>query len=73
MGDPGGPRGGASVEKVGWTRGKIDCQKVYLMYFMSFLLGNKYRPEESRVNMSTPVYPMALPLGDLFTKSNYKN
>ena len=34
-------RGGASFEKVGWTRGKIYCQKVYLMFFMSFLLWNK--------------------------------
>ena len=31
-------RGGTSLEKVGWPRCKIDCQKVYLMFFMLFLL-----------------------------------
>ena len=29
-------RGGASFEIVGWTRGKIYCQKVYLMFLISF-------------------------------------
>ena len=32
------------------------------MSFISFLLRNKYRPEESGVGMSTPVHPMAPPL-----------
>ena len=50
-------RGGASPEKVGWKRDSIDGQKVYLMIFMSFLLRNEYRPEESGVDMSTPVHP----------------
>ena len=35
-------RGGASPEKVGWTRGRIDCQKVCLTLFISFLLKNEY-------------------------------
>ena len=51
-------RGGTSFEKVGLIRGQIYCQKVYLM-FSIFLLGNNYRPEESRVNISTPVHPGA--------------
>ena len=51
--------GGTSFEKVGWTIGKIDCQKVYLTFFISFLLRNKCRPEESGVDMSTPVHPVA--------------
>ena len=55
-------RGGASFKKVGWTRGKIYCQKVYLMFLTSFLLRNEYRPEESGVDMSTPVHPVAPPL-----------
>ena len=29
-------RGGASPEKVGWKRDRIDGQKVYLTIFMSF-------------------------------------
>ena len=29
---------------------------------MSFLLGNEYRPEESGVDMSSPVNPVAPPL-----------
>ena len=33
------PRDGASSEKVGWARDKIDCQKVYLLFFISLLLG----------------------------------
>ena len=36
-----GPRGGASFEKVGRTGGRIYCQKMYLMIFISFLLWNK--------------------------------
>ena len=44
--------GGASFEKVGWTRGKIDCQKVYLLFFILLLLRNKYRPEESGADIS---------------------
>ena len=55
-------RGGASPEKVGWKRDKIDGQKVYLTNFMSFSLRNEYRPEESGVDMSTPVHPVAPPL-----------
>ena len=42
-------RGGASLEKVGWKRDRIDGQKVYLTIFMSFLLRNEYRPKESGV------------------------
>ena len=61
------PRGGASIEKVGWTRGKIDCQKVYPMFFTSFLLRNIYQPEESGVDMSTPVHPMAPPFNCYLT------
>ena len=34
-------RGGASFQKVGWTRGKINCQKVYVMFFISLLHMNK--------------------------------
>ena len=30
-------------ENVGWTRGNIDCQKVYLMFSISYLLRNKPR------------------------------
>ena len=45
-------RGGASFKKVGWTRGKIDCQKVYLMFLISFFLSNKCRPEVSGADMS---------------------
>ena len=55
-------RGGVSFEKVGWIRRKIYCQKVYLMIFISFLLWNKYCPEKSGVDMSTPVHPVAPPL-----------
>ena len=55
-------RGGASPEKVGWKGDRIDGQKVYLMIFMSFLLRNEYRPQESGVDMSTPVHPVAPPL-----------
>ena len=55
-------RGGTSPEKVGLTRGKTDCQKVYLTFFMLFLLRNEYRSDESGVGMSTPVHPAALPL-----------
>ena len=47
---------------MGWKSDKIDGQKVYLTIFMSFLLGNRYRPEESGVDMSTPVHPVAPPL-----------
>ena len=32
-------RGGASPEKVGWTRDQIDCQKVHLMFLHRFCLG----------------------------------
>ena len=32
------------------------------MFFMSFLLRNKFRSEECGVDMSTPVSPMAPPL-----------
>ena len=32
------------------------------MFFISFLLRNKYRPEESAVDMSTPVHPVVPPL-----------
>ena len=35
-------RGGASSENVGWTRSKIDRQKVNLNVLISFLLRNKY-------------------------------
>ena len=52
-------RGGASQEKMGRKSGRIDGQKVNLTIFMSFLLGNGYRPEESGVDMSTPVHPVA--------------
>ena len=55
-------RGGASPEKVGWKSDRIDGQQVYLTIFMSFLLGNGYLPEESGVDMSTPVHPVAPPL-----------
>ena len=58
-------RGGASPEKVGWKRDSIDGQKVYLMTFMSFLLRNEDRPEESWVDMSTPVHPVAPPLHEV--------
>ena len=34
-------RGGASPEKMGWKRDRIDGQKVYLTIFMSFLLRNE--------------------------------
>ena len=51
-------RGGASPEKLGWKSDRIDGQKVYLTIFMSFLLRNGYRPEESGV----PVHPVARPL-----------
>ena len=37
-------------------------QKVYLTILMSFLLRNEYGPEESGVDMSTPVHPVAPPL-----------
>ena len=55
-------RCGASPEKVGWKRDRIDGQKVYLTIFTSFLLRNEYRPQESGVDMSTPVHPVAPPL-----------
>ena len=55
-------RGGASPERVGWKRDRIDGQKIYQTIFMSFLLGNEYRPEESGVDMSSPVNPVAPPL-----------
>ena len=55
-------RGGASPEKVGWKRDRIDGQKVYLTIFMSFLLRNEYLLEESGVDMSTPVHPVVPPL-----------
>ena len=55
-------RGGASPEKVGWKRDRIDGQKVFLTIFMSFLLRNEYWPEENGVDMSTPVHPVAPPL-----------
>ena len=57
-------RGGASPEKVGWKRDRIDGQKVYLTIFMSFFLRNEYLLEESGVDMSTPVHPVAPPLHD---------
>ena len=47
-------RGSASPEKVGWTRGRIDCQMVYLTLVISFFLKNEYQHEESGVDMSTP-------------------
>ena len=34
-------RGGASPEKVGWKRDRMDGQKVYLTIFTSFLLRNE--------------------------------
>ena len=55
-------RGGASPEKVGWKTDRIDGQKVYLTILMSFLLRNEYLPEESGVDISTPVHPVAPPL-----------
>ena len=61
-------RGGASPEKVGWKRDRIDGQKVYLTIFMSFLLKNEYRLEESGVDMSTPVHPLAPPLVNISTQ-----
>ena len=61
-----GSRGGASPEKVGWKRDGIDGQKVYLTILMSFLLRNEYRPEESGVDMSNPVHPVAPPLPGSF-------
>ena len=51
-----------SPEKVDWTRSRIDCQKVYLTLFISFLLKNENQPEESGVDMSTPVHPVVPPL-----------
>ena len=60
-------RGGASPEKVGWKSDRIDGQQVYLTIFMSFLFGNGYLPEESGVDMSTPVHPVAPPL---YTNAN---
>ena len=33
-------RGSASPEKVGWKGDRIDCQEVFLIIFMSFLLRN---------------------------------
>ena len=62
-------RSGASPEKVGWKTDRIDGQKVYLTIFMSFLLRNEYRPEESGVDMSTPVHPVAPPLAQSLHKS----
>ena len=54
-------RGSASFEKVGWRGGQIDCQKVHLMFFISFLLRDKYRPEESGVDRHFhPVAPSLL-------------
>ena len=44
------------------AQSSIDGQKVYLTISMSFLLRNEYRPEESGVDMSTPVHPVAPPL-----------
>ena len=35
-------RGGASLEKMGWNRDKIDGQKVYLTIFISLLLRSEY-------------------------------
>ena len=63
-------RGGASPEKVGWKRDRIDGQKVYLTILTSFLLRNEYRPEDSGldisgVDMSTPIHPVAPPLDPL--------
>ena len=62
-------RGGASPEKVEWKRDRIDCQKVYLTIFMSFLLRNEYLLEENGVDMSTPVHPVAPPLVVLPSKA----
>ena len=47
---------------MGWKRDRIDGQKVYLAILMSFLLRNEYLPEESGVDISTPVHPVAPPL-----------
>ena len=55
-------QGRRQSRKVGWKSDRIDGQKVYLTIFMSFLLGNGYLPEESGVDMSTPVHPLAPPL-----------
>ena len=55
-------RGDASFENVGWTRGKIRLPESIPNVFISFLLRNKYRPGESRLDMSTPVHPVAPPL-----------
>ena len=69
-------RGGASPEKVGWKKDRMDGQKVYLTIFMPFLLRNEYRPEESGVYMSTPVHPVSppllpnLPFSELVSQSN---
>ena len=60
---------GTSFEKLGWRRGKIYCQKVYLLFFISFLLGNKYRPEDSRVDMSTLIHPVKPPLSSAIRTS----
>ena len=57
-----GSRGGASPEKVEWKRDRIDGQKLYLTIFISLLLNNEYRPEESGLDMSTPVHLVAPPL-----------
>ena len=55
-------RGGASLEKVGWKRDRIDGQKVYLTILMSLLLRNGHQSAESGVDVSTPVHPVAPPL-----------
>ena len=55
-------RGGACPRKIGRKRDGIDGQQVYLTVFITFFLWNENRPEESGVDMSTPVHPMAPPL-----------
>ena len=55
---------GAAPAQKKWSGKEIELmgQKVYLTILMSFLLRNEYGPEESGVDMSTPVHPMAPPL-----------
>ena len=52
-------QGRCQPRKVGWKRDRIDGQKVYLTILTSFLLRNEYRPEESGMDMSTPIHPVA--------------
>ena len=50
------------AQKSGVEKDGSDGQKIYLTISMSFSLGNEYRPEESGVDTSSPVHPMAPPL-----------